>query len=244
MCTVSLVSAPDGAVLRVLMNRDERRLRPAAYPPATHKVGSRQALWPIDPPGGGTWIAATDAGLAFAVMNLTGPCRAPGRLSRGRVIPTLAGAGTIEDVLEAWERLDLSAFAPFRLLALARDRVAVCHAPGPPPVVRRIGRFRMFASSSLGDEGAAAVRGELFERMLTGNDDPWLAQTRFHQHAWPDRRDVSVMMSRVDACTRSQTEVRLTAASVALTYRPVHDGWPIGGTRLELPILPAAARAA
>ena len=54
MCTVSIVSSPDRDALCVLMNRDERRLRPVAHPPAVHVTRTGCAIWPTDPEGGGT----------------------------------------------------------------------------------------------------------------------------------------------------------------------------------------------
>ena len=74
----------------------------------------------------------------------------------------------------------------------------------------------------------------LFGRLLLGAADPWQAQTRLHHHAWPDRRHLSVMMSRVDARTVSQTEVMLSPAEVTLAYRPVVEGWPAAETRRAL----------
>jgi hypothetical protein len=226
------------------MNRDERRLRPVAHPPIVHETDRGHAVWPTDPVSGGTWMAATDAGLALAVVNIDGQQRSPGLLSRGTIIPRFAGARALDDVLDAWARLDASSFAPFRLLAIARDAMVVCTACQRTPDVAPVTRARVFASSSLGDAQVEPLRGELLAQLLHLEADPWTAQTRFHQHAWPDRRHLSVMMTRVGACTVSQTEIIVTARRVSLVYRPVVDGWPMAGTRRELPVGAAASRAA
>jgi hypothetical protein len=244
MCTISIVQSPDGGAIRLLMNRDERRLRPAAHPPAIHQTGTGQAVWPTDPEGGGTWIKATDAGLALTVMNMHGSRRPPQLLSRGLLIPYLAGARSMNELLQRWDGLDAAAFAPFRLVAVTSDRLAVCASTDRKPILSRVGRAHVFASSALGDAEAESARGELLARMLRTEGDPWAAQTRFHQHAWSDRRHQSVMMSRVEACTVSQTEVVLTATAVSLTYRPVVDGWPLTTTERALAVRPAASRAA
>jgi hypothetical protein len=65
MCTVSLVASPDGSTLRLLMNRDERRLRPIAQPPTVRQTGLGQAVWPADPVSGGSWIAASSSRFGF-----------------------------------------------------------------------------------------------------------------------------------------------------------------------------------
>jgi hypothetical protein len=71
MCTVTVIRPEEdgGAVLRLACNRDESRARPAALPPRIIDAGPRRAVMPIDPAGGGTWIAATDAGLILTLLN-------------------------------------------------------------------------------------------------------------------------------------------------------------------------------
>jgi len=244
MCTVTVVPSPHDGAVRVLMNRDERRLRPVAHPPAVHPTGMVQAIWPTDPEGGGTWIAATDAGLVLMMMNVNGSRRAAELLSRGLLIPMLAGAGSLDHLCRLWEQLDATAFAPFRLVAVTREHLAVCTAAQREPMLTGIRGAHLFASSSLGDSEAESARGELFAQMLCTEIDPWAAQTRLHQHAWPARRHLSVMMSRVEACTVSQTEVVLTKTSVSVKYRPVVDGWPVTTTERTLAVRSAASRAA
>jgi hypothetical protein len=244
MCTVSVVPSPDGSTLRVLMNRDERRLRPVAHPPAVHQTRTGHAIWPTDPDGGGSWIAATDAGLALLMLNIDGTRRSPELLSRALLIPALASVRSMEELVQVWQQLDVTAFAPFRLVAVSREQVAVCTATQRVPMLAGVDRPRVFASSALGDAEAESARGNLFARLLRTAEDGWSAQTRFHQHAWPDRRHLSVMMSRVDACTVSQTEVLLTKTAVSLAYRPVVDGWPVTTTERALAVRPAASRAA
>lgn len=244
MCTLSVVSSFAGSALRLLMNRDERRLRPVASPPAVHQTSHGHAVWPTDPVSGGTWMAVTDAGLALVVMNSDGHRRSPGLVSRGAIIPLLAGARSMDDALDGWTRLDPSAFAPFRLLVIDRDRIAVCTSWQHTPALTPVGRARIFASSSLGDAQVESLRGALFASMLQSEADPWTEQTRFHQHAWPDRRYLSVLMSRAEACTVSQTEVVITPHAVSLGYRPVVDGWPMGETRRMLPVAAVSPRAA
>jgi hypothetical protein len=241
MCTISIATSRDGGAVRLLMNRDERRLRPIARPPAVHSTTTGSGVWPVDPSSGGTWVAATDAGLALAVLNVDGHRRTSSLLSRGLVIPMLAGCRSVAEVVERWSTLDTSVFAPFRLLAVSRDLVAECSPFTDAPAIGPLRRAQLFASSSLGDAEVEPLRAALFGRILMQDRDPWLAQTRLHQHAWPDRRDVSVMMSRVDACTVSQTEILLSRDEASLTYRPVVEGWPVGGTRLTLRCAPSAA---
>jgi hypothetical protein len=83
--------------MRMVCNRDESRSRPAALPPQVREFGKQRAILPIDPVSGGTWIAASSAGLAMTLLNSypapAGPL-APGATeelleSRGTIIPYL-----------------------------------------------------------------------------------------------------------------------------------------------------------
>ena len=68
MCTLTVVPLPGGR-RRIAFNRDESRVRPAGLPPVHRRFGARDALSPIDPQSGGTWLAVNDAGLVLAVLN-------------------------------------------------------------------------------------------------------------------------------------------------------------------------------
>jgi hypothetical protein len=108
----------------------------------------------------------------------------------------------------------------------------------------RHGEGIVFSSSSLGDDLVAAPRAALFETLMAAERDPWRAQDRFHQHAWPDRRHLSVLMSRVNACTVSRTEVVLSAERVEMTYRPLVEGWPVLTATRHLQVADATSEAA
>ncbi len=66
MCTVTFIPRREGYLLA--MNRDERITRGQATPPTVVEIGSVQVLYPRDIQGG-TWIAASSCGIAFALLN-------------------------------------------------------------------------------------------------------------------------------------------------------------------------------
>ena len=232
MCTLSVVPSSDRSAVRLLFNRDERRLRPLAYPPAWHPAGGGRAVWPVDAASGGTWIAASDHGLAFALLNADGPRTGPGSPSRGTLIPAVAGAASLAELETRWRAIDTTGFAPFRLVAASMREIAVFARGCLEPSIMQVGRGDVFSSSSLGDGLVEGPRRGVLLQLLREASDPWQAQTRFHHHAWPDRRHLSVMMSRTEACTVSCTEIILAPGKVTMHYRPVVDGWPIS-TRAE-----------
>lgn len=236
MCTLSVIASPGRDALRLMMNRDERRLRPVAQPPVPRITPIGTVVWPTDPVSGGSWIATNDAGLTLAVMNVNGARTPVDTPSRGTLVPLLASCRSIDELTARWLTLDTAVFAPFRLIAVTLRTLAVFEGGVRDPDVTPVGRAHVFSSSSLGDDLVAGPRRQLLADLLRREADPWMAQTRFHQHAWPDRRHLSVMMSRADACTVSCTEVVLASEAAIMTYRPVLDGWPAVATTRRMPV--------
>jgi hypothetical protein len=245
MCTVSAVLSCDGSALRIVINRDERRLRMLARPPAVFEPGGVPAIWPVDQDAGGTWAAVNARGLAFALLNVSKPrgvAAADERVTRGAIIPYLAAADDIDDALRRFASGPAHwPCRPFKLLVAAFDRLVEVTPEG----WREVEAPLVLSTSSLGDELVGPPRRTLFEDLLRGADDPWHAQDRLHQHAWPDRRHVSVLMSRPDACTVSRTTIVITREHSELRYAALRDGWPggIAGQPLQLVHRRAAAAA-
>ena len=228
-------------------NRDERHDRPVARPPVEVTIGTRRVVMPIDPEGGGTWIAATEAGLAFTLLNgdtrlppclggepdrLRRGCGGPPKLrakaegschiSRGLVIPSLAHCSTPDAAIAEIRTREWSAFAPFRLLVVSRTRRGEARWDGRRLTTRRgpLLATLMRTSSSLADARAQLARRRLFRRIVLNRARRRQAQDRFHAHVWPSRPEVSVSMSRADARTVSRTVVELRADGVAMRYEP------------------------
>jgi len=255
VCTVSVVPfGPSIPGFRLACNRDESLVRAAALPPRVREFGRRRAVLPIDPTGGGTWIAASDAGIVLALLNRNlGPPggrrvpRSP-RASRGSIIPGLLRCSSIDAMLERLAaRVDPRAFLPFRLVLASRDEVAQVVSNGLMLRSRRApldaGPW-MFTSSGLGDERVRRARGALFRRMLGEHETPLAAQAAFHAHRWPRRPAISVRMSRPRAETVSLTVVDLLPWSLRLTYHPegaFRAGDPLATVR-SLDCVPRGAR--
>ncbi len=250
MCTVSVITLPHG--FRLVSNRDEQRSRPLASRPAWRDTTSPRsrdavatqtpplrAIWPADRLRDGsevgTWIAASERGLAMTLLNLNltpPPTLPPGLHSRGDLIPALIHLNSPHAVSAALHATDLSPYAPFRLIAVDRPTA------DEPPVVAEIRWDRMtiatawhrppvcFASSGLGDD-PVQVRLPLFDETVGPRPSDPTAQDAFHAHVWPDRTHLSVLMSRADARTVSTTAVQVLRdawtgrASVTMTYRPI-----------------------
>lgn len=241
MCTLTVVPLPDGRV-RVAFNRDERPTR-RARPPARSTVGDREAIFPIDVPSGGTWLAVNDAGLSLAVLNATPPKphtpHTPAR-SRGVLIPALAGCDTPADALAELERAsDYHDFAPFRLVLVGGGVLAEVRWNGVLPMVAsRLlgGTALLFTSSGLGDHLVEGVRRELFDGCFAGSPDGWeAAQDEFHRHRWADRPHLSVNMERATSRTVSHAVISMGDGEAVFEYHPDAPHHPAERTTLHLP---------
>ncbi len=229
MCTVTIVPLidPHGgrAGFRLAINRDESRMRPPALPPVVRRVGTHQAIFPLDPAGGGTWVAVNDAGLAFTLLNRNPAdmrgVTFPGRHSRGTIIPGLLDAADFTAVQPRIERLKPDDFAPFRLLVCDDNNCveAVSDTGGLRLQTHALDRPLMFTSSGMGDALVEPPRRAMFNDWFADDPVSWpTRQDAFHRHQWPDRPELSVCMSRDDARSVSLTVIEVVREGVSLTY--------------------------
>lgn len=225
MCTVTIIPTRDG--FRLATNRDERRTRPAAIPPSARMFGERKALSPTDPLGGGTWIAVTESGMVFTVLNgnpFPMPPMPPKEhlVSRGLIIPSIASAPSISGAVALTENLPLERLAPFRLVVSdGRTIVEAWWARAQLSLHRREIAPSCWVSSGLGDHLVQA-RHPLFKEMVADAGANPDAQDAFHTHRWPDNPRVSVLMEREDARTVSRTVVEVVMGDSA-TMRYTDD---------------------
>src|SRR5262245_39775815 len=116
MCTVSIVANGNG--FRLVSNRDERRDRAIALEPRIERLGSRAAIMPIDPVGGGSWIGVNDAGLAIAVLNRYGrtPLATRPSTSRGVIVRQALGCDSVGTAVASVLAMDPTRLQPFRVV--------------------------------------------------------------------------------------------------------------------------------
>jgi hypothetical protein len=231
MCTVSVIPLPTGG-FRVACNRDESRVRAEGLPPVVTWSAGVRAVMPIDPAGGGTWIAATDRGIVLALLNYNPDSRALSAdgtgistfpASRGSIIPSLTDCRDVPEIETRVTALQPERFGPFRLFVIGpggrtefvSDRRTIARRRLPEAA----GVALLLTSSGLGDALVEPPRRELFQHILE-SDPTAQRQDEFHRHSWPDRRQLSVCMSRDDARTVSYTTVEVTATCAVMRYWP------------------------
>ena len=224
MCTVTIVPLADG--YRLMCNRDEQHSRPAALPPRRVRIDGHETTMPIDPQGGGSWIAAADGGLSVAMLNRMPP-RAPAAdrtlRSRGEIVASLASSRGLEEIMAALERIDPAAYRAFQLVAVAGGEVvaATSDSVGIDIVTRKLQQPVIFTSSSLGDSSAELMRVPLFQAMVVHAEDQLAGQRAFHAHRWPRCGAFSVVMCRADARTVSRSTIDVRGGTNTFVYEPL-----------------------
>lgn len=243
MCTVSIVPIGDG--FRLMCNRDERITRPVAEPPSRVAVAGVDAIFPVDPQSGGTWIGVNEAGLAITLLNQTyvgsafrrtsgadvvSACMTIGERSRGEIVPRLLAARDMSHLFDLVTTIAPMLYEPFRIVAVWRRDVVIATADGArlDLALRHLTRPIAFTSSSLGDEIAERLRLPLFDALVAPAQNPVVPQRVFHGHQWADCPAFSVRMRRTDARTVSRAIVNVGCAVtarqvVSFDYEPLHS---------------------
>lgn len=115
MCTVSWLLANDG--YQVFFNRDEQKGRALAQPPKYFNDLGIKYLMPVDPVGGGSWIAMNQAGLSLCLLNYYQQQPAGKDLiSRGLLVKSLVSHTSLTKIRYALNKLPLQRYAAFTLL--------------------------------------------------------------------------------------------------------------------------------
>jgi hypothetical protein len=221
VCTVSIVPVDDG--FRLACNRDERPTRPLALGVRTVSIDGHEAQFPVDPHGGGTWLAVNDAGVAVALLNRDRSAHAAGLLSRGSIVPRLIAADAVDDVRRLLLTIDVCRHDRFRVVAVDARSLLVATSDGTrlATAVTRLTAPAVFTSSSLGDAEAERVRLPLFRALVIGAVDRMRGQLAFHGHRCRACGPFSVVVRRPEARTVSRSIVDVRGRVTSFLYQPL-----------------------
>ena len=248
MCTLSW--RLEGSTLDVFFNRDEQKSRVAARP--AHFWPDYQAIFPVDPQGGGTWLAVTTTGSVFALLNNYQASNArkgvleehtsQPLLSRGLVITmllqelqarlsfdplaTMTGSSAQASAIgHCLGSLPLCAFQPFTL---------VCLSPGESAQAfdwdgQQLTTFQPTSPVISSAVELANVRAQRIEA-YPGTDAAVSQLLQYHGSHLPVPGACSVCMHREDAHTVSFSHLQVNEHNIHYSY---HTGAPcqtIGST--------------
>ena len=122
VCTMSWLRDEDGYDL--FFNRDEKRARLPAEPPAVRRVGSTAVLAAKDGEAGGSWLAVNEHGLTLALLNgylgadaATAP-ETGQWISRGKLVMDLSDCAVVSELAE---RLGSPVITTFKAKGLVSD---------------------------------------------------------------------------------------------------------------------------
>ena len=226
MCTVSIIPIPaeHTTSYRVAFNRDEFRIRCPGLPPRQVTTGPHDAVMPIDPQSGGTWIGGNSAGLVLGILNRTTVlprARLTAPVSRGVLIPRLLAHASVLHAAAAVADLIPGGVEPFQLFLLDLGGWATVIWDGRSLTTHEqtaVTQPLLLTSSNLGDELVYQPRRALFDSIFGAASSWQMAQDAFHRHHWPDQPELSVCMSSTDAGTLSHTVIQLDPSGVEMAY--------------------------
>jgi len=215
MCTVSWVHRDGGYDL--LCNRDEKHTRARAAEPVFVTRNGVRYIAPLDGDCGGTWISVNAFGVAICLLN--GASKRTGRASRGHLVTALADSHSVEETARRLIALDLDAFAPFVIAALAPGQSVVIDWDGERRHVEPRPERRMpLISSSFDPERVSEQRRAEFKRVATTVDAESLYS--FHVSHGKQRGPYSTCMHRADAQSVSFSWVKVGKGRIDFLYSP------------------------
>jgi len=229
MCTLSFVARAQGFLLG--MNRDEKLTRVQGLPPQIKLVAGRKVIRPTEP-GGGTWIALNDGGVAFGLINWYSVAESVGKhpLSRGMVINSVAMQVQPGLVGEILQNLPISKINPFRLIGVFPTSGQIFEWQWNLKELSTIEhpwKTAVWISSGFEEPHAQVRRGKTFKEAFDRNPQPdsgWLR--RLHSSHDPARGPFSICVHRPDAATVSYTEIEVSKGHGKMLY---HGDAPCSG---------------
>jgi len=206
------------------MNRDEKLARITGLPPTQQIIAGRRVLCPSEP-GGGTWIAANDGGVTFALINWYSiAARVEGEaISRGCIVNAVCTTTAGTAAAEILAALPLKQINPFRLIGIFPTSHEIVEWRWDlKRMVKKCcdWKSQQWISSGYDEPTAQRIRGRTFQRarqqQSAGSLD-WLR--RLHRSHAPQCGPFSTCMHRADAATVSYTEVSVSAHQSVLRHQ-------------------------
>lgn len=220
MCTATyLPLGPTGFILT--HSRDEKALRPAARPPQIVIINGQEVMFPQDPQGQGTWIAAS-AQTAVCLLNgafSPHPHRPPYRHSRGLVIPHFFGFQSTDDFINHYT---FDHIEPFTLLILRAGQLVELRWNGQRLFIHEKDALRphIWSSVTLYTPDVIEKREQWFAAWLASHASPSVAAIRaFHTSAGDGDPQNDINMNRQgETLTLSLTSIVHDSRSTEIIY--------------------------
>jgi hypothetical protein len=223
MCTLTYLLKDNGYEL--FFNRDEQRSRLLATPPKINKENG--AIYPIDPVGGGTWIAVSKNGSSLALLN---NYQAPFNhhyeiISRGQLILSLLQSEG--DIIKQLRTMDLRVFQPFQLCLFpenlsTQNQSIYCVKWDGTQLTQVDVDIKIdlpITSSGINFVEVSKKRRFRFEQLIDKNE-PLSAQLKDFHFSKEEHGKHSVNMEREDAKTVSISHISVNSQSPTVCNTP------------------------
>lgn len=197
MCTVTFIPAPDKVMLT--SNRDEKKGRSPAIPPAVYDLYSGRLLFPKDADAGGTWIAAHENGNAIVFLNggwIAHTPQPPYRKSRGLILLDL-----IDSTMpyQYFTSLQLDGIEPFTAVIWEDGQLYECRWDGEQKYGQQLDASipHIWSSVTLYGPDIAARRQQWFDTWLARHRRPFQEDVlHFHQFTGDGDEHNDLLMNR------------------------------------------------
>jgi len=238
MCTVSAVHEKE--TFHLFFNRDEQLERPEALPPRvwpSQKPGSLPFLAPLDPQGGGSWLAVNSSGLLVGLLNNyeTGVVRTQRHpKSRGLLVTQLAPLPSLLEVSSRVANLDLAPYAPFYLFACSPEEYGIFGWSWDGEDLtfhQHTKESWLLTTSSIKGESISSHRRTCFEK--TPKDQANLEQ--LHHTLDLEQPERSFRILREDARTVSISHIDISDTKILFHYQALGGDGPSKRTVHALP---------
>jgi hypothetical protein len=218
MCTVTLTTTEDGIWL--VSSRDELHSRVPSLAPQHHQLAELEAIFPVDPEGGGTWVGANAAGIAVSLLNNYPEYHPPldVKRSRGQLVTQLLSQVNLEQAIYTLAEQDLRAYGSCTLVGIqhhaqqnnAQPQAYVLTWDGQQVQLEAASIPRLWASSGTHHVKANQHRQRLFKKWCQQHAVVTFENlSRFHLTRNDEASELSVLMHGSAARTVSLTAVNL-----------------------------------
>ncbi|MDP4527689.1 NRDE family protein [Alkalimonas delamerensis] len=226
--------------LHILFNRDERKNRARAHAPQRISQQGVDAIMPIDPDGGGSWVAANDRGQVFCLLNDYAAAYQPAagiRRSRGLLLKALAHSLDWQALDAMLQPEQLGCYAPFRLLLFVGQQEPLLWHWDGSQLRQQLAPSSPLSSSSALSGLIPRLRAWHWQRVMARSPSLQTLQ-RLHRKAAPFGAFSGIAMQRSQVQTVSMTQVTIEAGSIRMQYWDGHPSMHQAGDShcLELPL--------
>jgi hypothetical protein len=226
MCTVTFI--PAGKHFFFTSSRDEQSGRPRAFFPEVYEINGCRVLFPIDPQGGGSWIAVNEKGHVAVLLNGAMKAHQPAssyRKSRGLVLLDLISGASPAD---AFEETDFNGIEPFTVILFENRNLFSGKWDGQMKWLESLNANKphIWSSVTLYDVVAIRKREGWFNEWLTQSAYPGsLDIIHFHQKGGDGDPFNDILMNRDHHLfTNSIGSIRLSPESASFRYLDLRNG--------------------